>query len=114
MAHPFQFHCSCEILPSGDLWCCDVCSTTLDLRAELVTDESDRLLGYDQLLDVTYTSEADALRAGVSEEEILDARERCMEYHAELDAQREYAMNEATRLKIEAECAHTDTLFELS
>jgi hypothetical protein len=86
----FNFDCSCEVLPSGDFWCCDYCSSQLDLLDELVTEESDRLRGYSQLTDVSYTSEADARAHDVSEDEILAARECEQEYRAELMRQRVY------------------------
>ncbi len=39
----YDFACSCEVLPSGDLWCCDVCITTADPLGQLVTDEGERV-----------------------------------------------------------------------
>ncbi len=39
----FEFDCSCEILPSGEIQCCDVCDTTLDPSGELETFEMDRV-----------------------------------------------------------------------
>jgi hypothetical protein len=70
----FEFDCSCEIALSGELWCCDVCSTTLDPTGQLVTEEQDRILGWDVLLP-RYRTEAHAVACGVSEEEIFAARE---------------------------------------
>lgn len=87
----FVFACSCEVLPTGDFWLCDVCQTQLDPKDQLSTDESTRLRRFDDLLDVMYDSEQDALNAGVSEADIQQARINEMEYQAELNTQLEYS-----------------------
>lgn len=69
--------CSCEIRADGEIWCCDVCSTTLDIRGQLVTEESSRILGFDTLVP-RYRSEQHALACGVTEEEIELERDRAL------------------------------------
>ncbi len=95
MSLAFEFECSCEISPAGEIWCCDVCSTTLDLKDELSTEESLRLRGWDDLIDVSYTSIGAALDAGVSEETIHASMDRELEYQATLDALRETEYRES-------------------
>lgn len=84
----FEFNCSCEISLSGNLWCCDVCSTTLDPTGQLVTEESERILGFDTLVP-RYRSEAHAIACGVTEEQIIAERDRALEARITLiEAQR--------------------------
>jgi hypothetical protein len=58
--------------------------TTDDLHGELVTEESTYQLGYDEF-NPHYPSEAAARAAGVSEEEILAAREAVLNYEHSID-----------------------------
>lgn len=82
--HHLQFECGCEMLSSGELSLCDVCLTTLDLGGLLVTEESSRILGFDELLDTTYPTRTAAIADGVSEDEIYEANCRTMDLAVEI------------------------------
>jgi hypothetical protein len=84
LCHHLHFECGCELLPSGEISLCDVCLTTLDLHAQLITEESSRILGYDELLGKTYTCAAAAIADGVSEKEIDESNRRTMDLGDEI------------------------------